>query len=122
MSLTYKKEEVKSTRIVTERTVSTPKSWGMFTSRGNNALTKEADKLIIAVDVQGITTTEKIAALTNYMKGWARICKQKSTTEANDTAVRTCIWEFFNTICHSIRLHQSADELWELLEGETSFK
>lgn len=91
--------------------------WGMFSSKGNKSITDKALVLINKLE-KAKTTTQKVNALTAFLRSYRRMGSTKTMGETSDTEVRECIWDFFEKACNAIGFgSNTADELWESPES-----
>lgn len=119
MPLTYTKRVITQPEQVDyrEATLQSPKEWEMFTSKGNHSLTKKGELLIQKLE-NAKTEKQRINALLTFLRSYRRMERTKTMNESSDTAVRECVWDFFENACAAVNLSNIANHLWE---SENSF-
>ena len=116
MPLVYKKRRPPQLTYPEEEYVelTAPEEWGMFTSKGNKSLQKKAQTLLDKLDKTSHGEAEKqISYLLQFLRAYHKMGYTETMGEASDTAVRECVWIFFERACEAIGLGSSADDLWE---------
>jgi len=87
-----------------------PTNWAMYTSAGNQRMTKFGEKYLgklnlIRRSFHDLTRTQYTqqvrALLTQYVREWRRIAETRQCSEANDTAVREVVAEFYERLRHA---------------------
>jgi len=88
-------------------------NWGMFTIAGEKSITNKSLVLIKKLE-KAKNLSQKINALTAYLRSYRRMGRTKTMGEASDTAVRESVWWFFENISEAVGIGRStADEIWE---------
>lgn len=80
-----------------------PKRWGMFSARGNKALTTKAETCLAKINKlvdsdDDLTQTKVRAILVTFVASWLRMAESASYEEAGDTAVREAVAGFHDDI------------------------
>lgn len=84
------------TRLVREKfELRVSDNWSMYTHKGNLRLKKLAQDVIKSIE-DGKDTRK---ALDTFVYKWERMSDYDSYREACDTAVRQCVWGFFEKVC-----------------------
>ncbi len=84
------------TRVLREKVeLKVPDHWSMYTSKGNGRLKRLAQDVIIKIEAgKDVRKT-----LDSFVYKWERMSDYESYREACDTAVRECVWGFFEKVC-----------------------
>jgi len=82
--------------------------WSMYTPKGNARLKKLAQDVIDKIEAgKDVRKT-----LDSFVYKWERMSDYDSYREAYDTAVRECVWAFFEKVCKCKGIWD-ADGAWE---------
>jgi hypothetical protein len=114
MALTYTKTVHKTERI--EKTLVAYKEWGMYTAAGNARLRKNAEKLLSVLEDDDSDSKKERIAFRSYFKAYKRAKESNADnmSEAGDTAVRECVWDFAVKAGGAIGLdHNTLDVMWD---------
>jgi hypothetical protein len=94
-----------------------PEHFGMFTTKGNNALRSSAEKTLaklVALEASGKLTNVAVSkVLVGYIADWYRIQERPGFSEAGDTAVREEVGAFHDTLWNRYGGSRDAWNAWE---------
>ena len=117
--LTYKKKRIiqHEESETTDQPITVPENWGMFTNAGNKKLTTLAQKFLDKANKahEAGSTLDFVKAALEYLRTYRGLEKYKTYSEAGDTDVRECVWDFFGKVCDAVGM--DGDSLWEQKEA-----
>lgn len=115
------KSYFKETSKIKENIINVPTKWGMYTSKGNNAITKIAKKLIssgkISVGWNGKKQIEiKQSNVIDFLEAYADLAKKEGYKEAFDTEVRQKVYAFVKMIVQEAMPHLNREDMDDVAE------
>lgn len=114
--LTYKVTKHNCNYETVERTIRTPKDWGMYTPQGNQAMRKKANTLVknvLKVKNNSNNYIDYLKCFEKYFKSYERGTRTKTCAESGDTMVREMVWGFAENVGKSVGISYDAlDDLW----------
>ena len=86
-----------------------PTNWGMFSTAGNKRISNLATKFMKMVTIKNYD--ELIPDANKFLIAYRAMDQKKSYSEASDTEVRECIWNWFEKVCDENGIN--ANEIWD---------